>query len=709
MDINDQKNMVNLSSVIATKAGDSITLMEAMGILWSKKFFIAAFMLVGALVGFLVMNWIRPEYTSDAMLQIDIRGNKSTRAMGEMGALLDMASPADAEIEMVKSRSVLSYVVEEERLCFSATPTSRSDRLFHREGRMDLDELDIPEIARNDRWLAVVTGVNSYEVVTPEGARLAEAQVGETLRMPYANDTLVMRVKVLRAAPGQEFELRQVGKLQAIRNLSKMMSVSEKGKQTGILAVSLKHRYPDRAASILNSIANTYVRKNVEMRSAEAEKTLEFLEKQLPGVKAKLDSAEKVLADYRHKIGSVDLTGETQVHLQKEVELQKQMLMLEQERQEAVRLFKEEHPAVKTILKQEENLRIKLAKLKHNAEKLPLTQQEVLRLQEEVQVNNAIYTTMLNNIQQLRVVRAGEVGNVRVVDYAMLEDKPSKPRKVNILICSVAASFMVAVLLVFVFRMFRNGVRSSLELERETDVSVYAKIPRCSNSVQLKRNHGKFAPLVLEAPDDPVCESFRSLLTSVIFTLPNQGSHVIMVSGLIPGVGKSFVSSNFSALLGQSKKKTLLIDADMRRGVIRNGGSFGLAEVLCGACSLESAVTQTSVDNLFVLSAGKSKLSPSELLRGEAMKELLEKARENYDFVVVDTPPLNLVTDAELIYPLIDFCLFVLHYGKHSMDEVREAVSKMNRFGEKSKAFVLNHCEREPGRYYGYGYYGKKK
>ncbi|PWJ61139.1 MULTISPECIES: polysaccharide biosynthesis tyrosine autokinase [unclassified Fibrobacter] len=706
MDSNDQKNSVNQASE-PLKTDDSIDLLEVIGILWAKKHIIFVFLLMGGLFGFLLMNWIRPEYTSDAMIQVDIRGNKVSRAMGEMGALLDMASPSDAEIELVKSRSVLAYVVEEEHLRFNAVPIGKMDRLLHREGRMDIDELDIPEIARKEKWIAQVTGVNSYEVITPEGAVLAKADIGETIRAPYAGDTLVMRVRLMRGIEGQQFVLRQLTPLSAIRSLAHKLSVSEKGKQTGIITVSLKHRYADRSASILNAIADTYVRRNVEKRNAEAEKSLKFLEKQLPSIKAKLDSSEKILADYRHKIGSVDLTGETQVHLQKEVDLQKQLLKLDQQYQEATRLFKQEHPAVQTIAKQQNKLRAELAKLKANAEKMPLTQQEVLRLQEDVQVNNAIYNTMLNNIEQLRVVRAGEVGNVRVVDYAMVEDRPSKPKKTHILMGAIAASFVMAALLIYLLRMLHNGVRSSTEVENTTGVSVYAKIPE---------HHGKSSkskkrrPIVITDPEDRVSESFRSLLTSVDFTLPTQGHPVMMISGLIPGVGKSFVSLNLAALYAEAGKKTLLIDADMRRGVHHSGSKMGLAELLGGTCEL-AAVAKPSpeAENLFIVSSGHSRLSPSELLRGDNFKNLMDEARKQFEVVIVDTPPMSMVTDAELIYPVVDMSLFVLHYGKHSMNEIKESVNKINRFGDKPKAFVMNHCEREAGKYgygYGYGYYG---
>jgi len=685
------------------QAANTITLLEALFILWKKRFLLLLFIVLGAIVGGVIGLWIRPQYTSDALLQIDVKGNKAGKAMGEMGALLEVASPADAEIELIKSRMVLNYVVSEEHLNYSATPQGALDRLLHREGRMDIDFLEIPELARADRWHAVVTGEDSYAVYSPENNKLVEGKVGDLLKAYYAGDTLQIRVNLMRASIGEKFVIKQSNPLLAVRELAGSLKVAEKGKQTGIIGVSYSHRYADRAASILNTIANTYVRQNVEMRSAEAEKTLEFLESQLPGVKTKLDSAEKVLADYRHQIGSVDMTGETQAHLSKEMDLQRQLLQLEQQRQEATRLFKEEHPAVMTITKQQDKLRGELSRLKKKAESMPSTQQEVLRLQEDVAVNNAQYTSMLNNIQQLRVVRAGEVGNVRIVDFAQIEPIQSKPKKFNILICSMAASFMVGVLLVFLLRMMKNGIRSSQELEHATEVSVFAKIPESRNK-HLRDKHSKMT-LVETSPNDQASEAFRTLQTAVDFSLA-EGQKVLMVCGLVPGVGKSFVSKNLAAVYAMNGKKVLLIDADMRKGFIRSSKYAGLTEVLSGKVDWREAVADSKLQGLHVLGCGKRLMSPSELLRRDTFKNLLEEMKSEYDMILVDTPPVSMVTDAELIYPLVDFALMVVHYGTDSLGQVKENLANLRRYADKPCAFVMNHCEYEPGHYYGYGYYG---
>ena len=700
--------MMTETEIKTQSMSNSLTVIEFIQLLWKKKFLIVLFVFVAFMIGFFYAMWIRPQFTSDALLQVNTKGHssKSTKALGEMGAVLDLASPADAEIELIKSRMVLSYVVSAEHIYLWTESVSFWDRLMHREGRVDLDSLRIPQKAREKKWMAVAKDKNTYSVISPDGESFLDGVVGEVAQAEYAGDTLAIRVSYMKARVGQKFILKQGSPLAAERALAAGLNVREKGKQTGIISIRYSHRYPDRAASILNTIAKTYLRQNVEMRSAEAEKTLEFLEAQLPGVKAKLDSAEKILADYRYSIGSVDMTGETKAHLDKEGQLQRQFMQLEQERQAALRLFKEEHPNVQTIVKQQSKVRAELAALKKNAEKMPLTQQEVKRLQEEVAVNNEVYTNMLNNIQQLRVVRAGEVGNVRIVDFAQIEQSQSKPNKTRILMVATLFGFIFGVLFVFLMYILRNGVKSASEIERETGLSVFAKIPQSRNKIlrgHRHLHHGE--PFVLRAGEDNVSEAFRSLQTALTFLMPNPEHSVLLVMGLIPGVGKSFVSLNLAAVLAASGKKVLLIDADMRRGVIHSGAKFGLADVLVGLATLDTAISPKHTDNLFVMNSGKTKLAACELLRGDAMDKLLKEARAKFDMVIVDTPPLNLVTDAELICPLVDYSLFVLHYGRHSIEEIKETIDRVKRYSDKPAAIVMNHCEHEPGRY-SYGYYG---
>lgn len=701
---------INLASLQGVKSGDTITLLEALDILWKRRYLLLLFLIIGASIGIFLGNWIRPQYSSDALLKLDTKGSKAGKAMGEMGALLEVGSPADAEIPVIKSRSVLDFVVDAEGLCFNATPIGFMDRIRHREGRMDLTSLEFPA-DKAKGWTATVTDANSYDLYDPTGQKILSGVVGTESKAIFDGDTVSILVNKIKAQKGQRFALSTTTPLKAVRNLAKSLNISEQGKQTGVIGITYSHRYPDRAKSILNTVARIYQQQNIEMHNEEAKKTLDFLQTQLPLVKAKLDSAEKSLTDYQNHVGSVDVSGETHALLQKEQELNAQILSLEQKHQETARLFKEEHPAVQTILKQQRKLRKELSKLKTQASKMPLTQQEVFALKEQTVVNNALYTSMLSNIQQLQIVHAGEVGSVRVVDFAVEDSEQTKPRKMNILICSVAASLMLGILLVFLLRMMKSGVRNALEIERETGVSVYAKIPETKyRALHSKKKRRKNPPLVCAVPDDSASEALRSLFTGLKFSITTKNP-VLMVAGLTAGAGKSFISRNIAALNAIQGKKTLLIDADMRRGVVYSKHRNGLAEILMGKCSTENCVSESETKNLYVIKAGNAVFTPTDLLQNDSFGKLIEWARTQFDAIIIDTPPISLVTDAELLIPYVNFILFVLHYGRHSMDQIKENVIKVERLTDCPKAFVMNHCEHDLsyGYYGGYGYYGKYK
>ena len=458
------ENKVAQSAVAPKPDDDEIDILEILVFLKSKWRFLMIFLILGVVAGGIASMWMRPAYSSDILLQVDVKGNKSVKALGEMGALLDASSPSEAEMQLLKSRMVLASVVEEERICFSATPLNKMDRLLHREGRMDLEYLKIPKsvsLAGMKIYARVLADTSSFEILDDDEKVILKGVVGETYRQPYADDSLIVCVRSIKATEGQVFQLSAIHPQIAVAGLLKSLNVAEEGKNSGIIRVKMTHKYSDRVAEILNSVANTYLKQNIEMRSAEAKKTLEFLEEQLPGVKAKLDSAEHKLTSYRHTKGTIDLSGETRVHLQKDVELQQKLLELEQKKQEALRLFQAEHPTIRTIEQQQAKLRGELAKQQKAAAKLPLTQQEVLSLQEEVEVNNRLYTNLLNNIQQLRVVQAGEVGNVRIVDRAYVPIKPSKPNRKLIFLGVVFGFLLFGCALVLVRRMTQNCVTSS--------------------------------------------------------------------------------------------------------------------------------------------------------------------------------------------------------------------------------------------------------
>ncbi len=703
-----QKSLRNQNATESRPADDDeIDILELLGILLAKWPVLLAFVVVGTLCGLFVANYIRPSYASDALLQVDLNGSSFGKALGDMGALLDGSSPSDAEIQLIRSRRVLDEVVEKERLAFSAVPVAFLPRLFHTEGRVDVGLLHLPRFDEKAKFFLVASPDSAlsdsvFQIVGNGGKVYLDGRVGDTYRIPLWNDTLAVCILSMQASPSERFLLGESDARDALDGLRTNLEVAEQGKKTGVIQMRISHRHADRAAQILNAVADTYVRQNVEARNEEATKTLNFLEKQLPEVKAKLDSSEQILSLYRKQEGSIDLNGEARSALEKRMELEKRHLELVQKRQEAARLFKDDHPSVVALKRQESQIKKEMAKLVEETKDLPYKQQEILRLQGDVEVNSSIYTNMLNNIQQLRVVQAGEVGNARIVDRARVEINPVKPKRKIILLGGVAGGFVLGAALIFFFRLvFNRGVRSSREVEGQTGVSVYAKIPEAKVS---KRQRG--FSLVEEYGDDVACEALRTLRTSLEFSLSDE-KRIILVTGCRIHAGKSFVSRNLAALFALSGKKTLLVDLDFRAGRLSpRGRKRGLSDCLLKRISLDEAIEHMEKSNIDLIGAGSFVPSPSEMISSSAFENLVREVRARYDFVIFDSAPILYVADAQIACRYADFALLVVQYGKDSMEDIQNSLSLLDKANMTSRAIVMNRVVVDGVDSYGYKYGG---
>lgn len=670
-------------------------------------------MVLAGCIGVFVAMWIRPVYQVDALLQIESKGSKGADVlMGGLSALFASSSPAETEIELIKSRQVLGAAVEKMRLQYTANPVNFMDRLLHQEGRMELMQFDVPwdKLPKSEKvkpWVAEMRDDNgSFDLYDHHDKVVLSGRAGETYTFQYAGDAATFGIYKVDAVRGQRFELSKMTRLEAIEAFRNAFGIKEKGKKTGILEFSYQDIYVDRAVEIVNEIASSYLRQNVEERNAEAQKTLEFLEKQLPDVKARMDTALMNLNVYRNKVGSVDINAETQLVLQNRVKLQQDILGLEQKKKEAVRLFHKDHPTVKTLGDQLASLQRALANTSSQVKNLPTTQQEVLKLQNEVELNKLMYTSMLNNIQQLRLVSAGEVGTVRIVDFAEGAINPVKPKKKIILLAALFIGFLIGASLVSLKSKLSSGVKSSSFIEKETGFTVYAKVPKGNP----KGTRGT-RPLAVVEPDDVAVEALRALRSSLEFSMMDTDSSVIGVSGLIPGVGKSFISVNLAALFAGLGKKVLLIDADLRKGRLHKEfgikRSKGLSQVLLKEVEADSVIYSTEVDDLFVMPCGDVPANPAELLGSKRYTDLLDRFKDEYDLIIVDTPPIMLVTDAALACRLASQIVMVIEYNRHSIEAIQDGMAQILKGNSSAHAsIVINKYEHS--RTEGYGYkYGK--
>ncbi|MDD1631551.1 MAG: polysaccharide biosynthesis tyrosine autokinase, partial [Methylococcaceae bacterium] len=566
----------------------------------------------------------------------------------------------------------------------------------------------------------LIAGEQGHFRLMFEDELVLEGEVGKLASKQFEDnqDSVTLFVSLLKSRPDTQFTLMRQSEGKAIDLLKGNITATEKGKKTGILELTMESTSPDSALQSLNEVANIYVRQNVEQKSAEAQKTLEFLEKQLPLHKNQLEAATTALNDYRTRHGSIDLDLETQSVLKGVVEIQTQITLLQQKRDELRQRFTESHPSVVSIDKQIARLQGQMNSNDKKIEVLPETQQVILRLARDVQVNTELYTALLNNTQTLRVSKAGTVGNVRIIDYAVLPTEPIKPKKALIIAVSFILGLILGVALAFIRKSLHRGVQDPDLIEKQLNIPVYATIPHSAQqekiNVRIKKNHNRRQNesfiLALENKDELAIESLRSLRTTLHFAFLEAQNNIIMIAGPSPGVGKSFVSVNLAAVLADAGKKILLIDADLRRGFINKhlgvSRERGLSDFISNTITLEEAIHKIPMANFDFIATGSIPPNPSELLLHERFGILLESISKNYDHVIIDSPPILAVTDAAIIGRIASVTLMVIRAGQHPMRELEQSTKRLIQAGVDIKGIVFNDVPETSSRYgYGYGKY----
>jgi tyrosine-protein kinase Etk/Wzc len=289
------------------------------------------------------------------------------------------------------------------------------------------------------------------------------------------------------------------------------------------------------------------------------------------------------------------------------------------------------------------------------------------------------------------------VGNARIVDHASVDAaSPVWPKRNVLLLSGAMAGVLLGLLLAGLRRPRGRGVEDPDTLEDGFGLPVLATVEK--SRLQRKVRRGRRPPRVASVlaerhPDDAAVESIRSLRT-VLQAASGPRSNVVLISGLQPRVGKSFVSTNLAAVIGAGGQRVLLIDGDLRRGDLHQHlarpRGLGLAAVASGSVDVREAVLPTELPNVFLLPTGPLPRNPSELLLGRPFAAALEWASREFDVVLLDAPPALAVTDATVMGKHAGVTLLVLEWGVHPPREIRRGLSRFGQANVRVAGFVLN-------------------
>jgi tyrosine-protein kinase Etk/Wzc len=718
--------------------------------LLENKWLISALTGICLFLGALYTFNTAPKYISSALIQVDSQlgsANNMQQLLGNMGmslSPLERASPAEIEIALIKSRFILQSVVDKLKLNIYVTPhyfpiigrgwaahfslkNSLSKPLFGLSQfawggeQIDIDffETSNPVYGKSFRLRADTT--NHYSLFA-DGVLLLTGKAGEIVSTPTGMTPHVkMRLKHLVAQPGTFFNIVKKNPDDVVIELSQGLSVVDLGDKikakTGVLQLTYNGSKPDLLPIILNTIIDFAIQRNIEKKSAEASKTLNFLNNQLPEVKRNLDDVETDLNEYRAKSGTLDIQEEAKIILTHLATVEQSIADVKLRKDEMLQELTPEHPFIIALTQKQHTLQKEADNLAVKIRTLPHSDQRAISLERTVKVKNQLYLLLLNSIQQLQVLKAGTLSDIRVLSEATTPIIPLPTHKSFTLLMSLIMGLFLSAAFIFVKEFLHNKINSHELVEDRLGIATFCIIPYCRKQREIESrirqtvHHTAYSVLVHQAPKNMASEAFRSLRTMLQFHFETASNNIVCVLGATPSVGKSFTSVNLAHVLSEAGKRILLIDADMRKGRINQQvgtkKSPGFAELLLGTKSFSQTMTEV-FHNFDFIPCGEYPSHPSELLISEQFTRLLKEFSEKYDYVIIDTPPVLAVTDGVIIARRAATNLLVVGGGSNIMEEVELTAKRAKKNGVNIHGLVFNHitpAKNSPNNYsYAYAY-----
>lgn len=700
---------------------DEMELSSIVDTFYDYRWMITKFVLAGAFIGALLAFAIKPVYESTMLIHVeDDKPNTSKNMLGDISSLFDVKAAAISEMEILNSRLVISRAVDNLGLYIDARPRyfplvgkifAKNNLKLSEPGlfgyggyawgneSIDVTSFYVPDALQNKEFILTTEAEDKFRIRQNEAKIDLEGKVGTELSSAFKENKIELLIKRLNAKPGTQFTLKYIPKSKAIEEIQNSMTIAEKGKQSGIIGVTLEGTDPKMVHETLIEIGQEYVSQNVKRKLEEAEKSLVFLDKQLPNLKHNLEQSETKYYEFRHAHGTIDLAEEAKLSLQQAVAEKAKKLELEQKREELLVGFTPSHPVVVGIDKQIQKITSEIHLNTEKIKSLPFLEEDLLRLNRDMKVNTELYAALLNSAQQLRLVKAGKVSNVRLVDAPMLPAEPVRPSRVKYIGISLLLGLFSGVATIFFKKIFHNGIENPQRIEQMLGARVvYATIPHSDTQTKLLKQvpeQSLALPILANTdPEDVVIESLRCFRTTLLFSMPEYKNNIVLISSPTRNLGKSFVTVNFAAVLAASGKRVLVVDADFREGHLHQyfevNRRNGLSESIANTALLQQLIHKNIQPNLDFLSTGCLPPNPSEYLLHPNFNAVLQSLSAQYDIVLIDPPPVLLVSDVLTIASHAGAVFILTRSGVTTESDINETIKRLNHAGISPQGILFN-------------------
>lgn len=743
----DSKNVSNSAS---KENNDEIDLMALLFSILRGWKTIVFFALLGLVIGILYSRYVNPTFQSDALIQIE-ENSKGISALGsDISNLVGSeASKAQTETELIRSRMILEPVVNllhlrisisdpnigfMDRIKSSSTPTQINKPegvlLKTAGGEVQVSQFNVSQDYLNQSFTLTRSATG---FVLSNGFDEFKGQIGQAHQFRGTDGQIQITVNDL-PSDGYITDISKQSLKMTTDAINSTLSVVEKGQQTGIIEMSMTGPNQQQVTSILKQIIVSYVDQNQSRGSEETTKTISFMETQIPALKKKLEESEVVFNNFRKKYGTIDVSKEAELLLAENSQIDAQLNELKLKTADLTTYYTEEHPLVIQINEQLKVLNNRKQEIDDTVAGLPEIQREFLQLSADTEINREIYLNLLKNYEQLKIVKAGQIGYARIIDLPISTFSAIAPKKLQIMILAMLLGAMLGTMLVLLKNMLRTVVKDPERIEVKTGVPVIATIPRSPILTRLGKKKSSSRRLLAYADNNSLSyEAIKSLRTNLMFGMPSQGragqrAKVILITGESPGVGKSFISSNLTEVFSQLDKKILIVDADMRLGelhkvfnmdqhngladyltqdtthLVRNDTQLVKIDAVQESSHLASFIHSTGIDNIDFMPRGEHPRNPALLLANGSFDQLMAELNLHYDYIIIDSPPILAASDAMILAQHADKVLMVTRYDNSIEGQLVYAVNQMNKANIKVDGIILNDVQQGILSKYSYHY-----
>jgi tyrosine-protein kinase Etk/Wzc len=535
------------------------------------------------------------------------------------------------------------------------------------------------------------------------------------------------------------------------------LSVSQVSELSSILMTSIQDGVSLRAADLLNSLLKAYLEQEIDRKSEVANLSLTFIDNQLDDINAKLKVSESDLESYKETNDVISLTDKAKNVSEQLVEYEAKIQELNIEENIMSNLYQyisnnqnlsgltvgsitfadpvlasliknlhelssqkdtflldytELHPEVQKITKTVSSLRRQIiASLKNNLgqlnqrkaslngliekykaslETLPKQERDLTRLTRHFSVNEKVYSFLLEKRAETAILKSSTISNGRVLDQALNFNKPIKPKRILIVLVGMILGVIIGLAYAFLREFLNHTIKNTEEIEKYSSMPIYGVVPF---------NKGK-------KTNNIFLEAFRSIRTNLQFLPQNEKSRVISITSSVSGEGKTTISAKLAEIIAQTEKRVIVLDLDLRKASVHKefglANNVGMSNYLTGQNTLEEVIKKTNEKNVDVITTGVLPPNPSELILTDTMKDLLVELKKSYDYIIMDTPPVGLVTDALILMNYSDVTFTVVRANYTRKEFIRNLDRLSKEHSHNHVGMILNGVEI--GDKYGYGY-----